>query len=135
MRGGGMLIEIENLGVHFDDGPWLWRGISLGIDTGDVLAVLGPNGSGKTTFIKTIVGLIQPSEGRIRRAVSLGYVPQSTQLAFPYLVREVVAMGRARHLGLLGTLRARDHAAVATAMEETGIDSLADKEFTILSAG
>jgi iron complex transport system ATP-binding protein len=130
-----MLIEAEGIGIRFGQGPWLWRGISLGVEAGDVLAVLGPNGSGKTTCIKIMVGLIPPSEGRIRRAVSVGYVPQSTQLAFPYLVREVVAMGRARHLGLLGTLRARDHAAIATAMEEAGIDHLADKEFTILSAG
>ena len=130
-----MLIEAQHLGVRFGDGPWLWRGIALAVRAGDVLAVLGPNGSGKTTFIKTIVGLIRPSEGRVERAASLGYVPQTTQLAFPYLVRDVVAMGRARHLGLLGTLRARDHAAITAAMEQTGIGDLAEKEFTVLSAG
>ncbi len=130
-----MLIETDNLGIRFGDALWLWRGISLRINAGDVLAVLGPNGSGKTTFIKTVVGLLQPSEGCIRRSVPLGYVPQTSQLAFPYLVREVVAMGRARHLGLLGTLRARDHSAITAAMQKTGIDELADDEITILSAG
>lgn len=130
-----MLIDADDLGFRFGDGPWIWRHLTLSVNRGDVLAVLGPNGSGKTTFIKTLVGLLQPSEGHIRRSVPVGYVPQITELAFPYRVRDVVAMGRARHLGLLSTMRTGDHAAIAAAIEQTGLTELADKEFTVLSAG
>jgi iron complex transport system ATP-binding protein len=130
-----MLIEAQNLGFRYGNGPWILRHLALDVQRGDVLAVLGPNGSGKTTFIKTIVGLLQPSEGHVRRTASLGYVPQITELAFPYRVRDVVAMGRARHLGLLGTFRAGDHAAIAAAIEQTGLAELAEQEFTVLSAG
>src|SRR5258708_4391400 len=113
-----MLIEVKGLGFRFGRGPFLWRGIGLGVRAGEVLAVLGPNGTGKTTFIKSLVGLLPPTEGHVHCAGSIGYVPQSTQLAFSYLVRDVVAMGRARYVGFLGALRPQDYRAIRTAIEQ-----------------
>src|SRR5262245_53903768 len=110
-----MLIEATSLGFRFGKSPFLWRHIDLGVRAGEVLAVLGPNGIGKTTFIKCLAGLLSPSEGQVRRSGAIGYVPQSTHLAFSFLVRDVVAMGRARHLGLLGILGTHDHHAVEAA--------------------
>jgi iron complex transport system ATP-binding protein len=130
-----MLIEVENLGFRYGMGPFLWRGVALGVRPGEVLAVLGPNGTGKTTFIKSLVGLLKPTEGCVRRAGPVGYVPQATQLAFSYAVRDVVAMGRARHLGLLGMMRARDRRAIEAAIEQSGIGALAQREFAQLSGG
>src|SRR5262249_44630883 len=108
-----MLIEAVDLGFRYGRAAWLWRRVSGGPDRGDVLAVLGPNGSGKTTFIKTLVGLLPPCEGHLHRSGAVGYVPQATQLAFPYFVRDVVAMGRMRHIGMFAALRERDRLAIA----------------------
>lgn len=130
-----MPIEAINLGFRFGGGPFLWRGVALTVRAGEVLAVLGPNGTGKTTFIKCLAGLLAPTEGHVRCAGSVGYVPQATQLAFSYAVRDVVAMGRARHVGLLGALRAHDVAAIETAIKQTGIADLAEREFTQMSGG
>lgn len=130
-----MLIDVDGLGFRFAGRPFLWRNIALSVCAGEVLAVLGPNGTGKTTFIKALVGLLSPTEGEVRRAGPVGYVPQMTQLAFSYLVRDVVAMGRARHIGLLGTLRTLDIQAVENAIEEIGIAELIEREFAQLSGG
>jgi iron complex transport system ATP-binding protein len=130
-----MLIETTNLGFRFGDRPFLWRGIAFTLNAGNILAVLGPNGVGKTTLIKCLAGLLPPTEGKAYRAGAIGYVPQATQLAFSYPVRDVVAMGRARHLGLLGVLKARDRDAISAAIEQSGISDLAEREFTQLSGG
>ncbi len=130
-----MLLETDQLGFRFGNAPFLWRGIGLGVRAGDVLAVLGPNGTGKTTFIKTLAGLLRPTEGKVSRQGSVGYVPQSTELAFSYRVRDVVAMGRARHVGLLGNLSSNDRFIIDNAVAQTGILELADKEFAHLSGG
>jgi iron complex transport system ATP-binding protein len=82
-----------------------------------------------------ITGLISPTEGTILRRGSCGYVPQATQLAFSYRVRDVVTMGRARHVGLLGSLHARDRDAIAAAISQVGIEHLAEREFSELSGG
>lgn len=130
-----MLLETHGLGFRFGNGPFLWREIGVGVSPGDVLAVLGPNGAGKTTFIKVITGLLSPTEGTILRHGSCGYVPQATQLAFSYRVRDVVTMGRARHIGLLGSLRTGDRDAVEAAICQVGIEDLAEREFSELSGG
>ena len=77
--------------------------------------MLGPNGSGKTTLVRLALGYLQPAAGRVRlqgrslrdcpareRARIVAVVPQESHLAFDFTVREVVLMGRAPHLGLLG---------------------------------
>ena len=75
------------------------RDVNLDLYAGQILAILGPNGRGKTTLIKAMVGALALSAGeRIVDGV-VGYVPQGDGLGFDYRVREVVVMGRARHLG------------------------------------
>lgn len=130
-----MLLETHSLGFRFGKGPFLWREIAVSVSPGDVLAVLGPNGAGKTTFIKVIAGLIAPTEGRVLRHGACGYVPQATQLAFSYRVRDVVTMGRARHVGLLGSLGTGDRDAIEAAISQVGIKDLAEREFSELSGG
>ena len=111
------------------------RDVNLDLYAGQILAILGPNGRGKTTLIKAMVGALALSAGeRIVDGV-VGYVPQGAGLGFDYRVREVVVMGRARHLGLFQNPRAVDYAAAEAALERVGMAHLRDRTVTTLSGG
>jgi iron complex transport system ATP-binding protein len=123
-------------------------GISLGLEAGRVLCLLGPNGGGKTTLLRTLLGLIPPLAGEVRlggaplHAMSrreiarrLAYVPQAAPGGFAYPAREVVAMGRAARLPLLATPGRQDRAAAEAALARLGIGHLADRPVTELSGG
>lgn len=123
-------------------------GISLALEPGRVLCLLGPNGGGKTTLLRTLLGLIPPLAGAVRLAGSdigslprreiatrLAYVPQAAPGAFAYPAREVVAMGRAARLPLLAAPGRRDRDAAEAALARLGIAHLADRPVTELSGG
>jgi iron complex transport system ATP-binding protein len=124
------------------------RGVDVSLHAGELLAVLGPNGAGKTSLIRVLAGTLAPAAGRVelkgrplaalsRREVAraLAVVPQQLETAFPYRVREMVAMGRAPHLGPLGTPSARDLEHVEQALAELDLVALAERPFPALSAG
>jgi iron complex transport system ATP-binding protein len=126
----------------------LFRSFDLEIGAGEMTAVLGPNGSGKTTLVRLAAGGLAPSAGLVEldgrsvaglpareRAKVVAVVPQDTHLAFAFTVREVVLMGRAPHQGPLGIDSEEDRTAAREAMEQTGIDGLADRPFHALSGG
>jgi len=124
--------------------------ISISVNEGDFIALMGANGSGKTTLIRAILGFVRPYSGEVRLFDSIinrrnikglrsmiGYVPQTLRIDFkmPFLVREVVAIGR---YGLAGTgrrLTQKDHASIDSALEEIGISHLAERPFGHLSGG
>lgn len=123
-------------------------GISFTLETGQVLSLLGPNGGGKTTLLRTLLGLIPALAGEVRldaaplaslsrREVAhrLAYVPQAAPGGFAYAAREVVAMGRAARLPLLAAPGARDLALAEAALDRLGISHLADRPVTELSGG
>ena len=123
-------------------------GIGFTLEPGRVLALLGPNGGGKTTLLRTLLGLISPLAGRVllegaplaalpRREVAqrLAYVPQATPGGFAYPAREVVAMGRAARLPFLAAPGAKDRAIAEAALHRLGIGHLADRAVTELSGG
>ena len=95
-------IEVRNLSFAYEKAPVL-SNVNFTVEAGDCLAIIGPNGGGKSTLMKLIVGLLKPSEGDVRlfgrkmpsRKVSVGYVPQNTNhnLEFPITVEETVSMG------------------------------------------
>lgn len=124
------------------------QGLSLTLEPGRVLCLLGPNGGGKTTLLRTLLGLIPPLRGEVllggadlrglsRRQVArqLAYVPQAAPGGFAYPAREVVAMGRAALLPLLAAPGQRDRAVAEAAMARLGIAHLADRPVTELSGG
>lgn len=112
---------------------------SFHIHQGEFIALVGPNGSGKTTVLKLLLGLEKPQEGRIEITGpahrGIGYVPQQAPLdrAFPIPVREVVRMGLLQPWSRRFT--AEDRAAVEEALEQTGLQSLAERSYAGLSGG
>ncbi len=122
--------------------------VDLVLEPGQLCVVVGPNGSGKTTLVRVLAGVLDPHAGRVelsgrrlaelsRREIArqLAVVPQETQVPFPFRVREMVAMGRAPHLGPLGREGPSDHAAVRGALETLGLVALAERHFPTLSGG
>ncbi len=123
-------------------------GVSLELLGGRLSILVGPNGSGKTTLVRILAGVLKPVAGSVelagrdiaalpRRAVAraLAVVPQETAVPFPYRARELVAMGRAPHLGPLGRESARDRELVAASLAQLGLEHLADRAFPTLSGG
>lgn len=126
----------------------LGRDINLDVKTGEVLCVLGPNGGGKTTLFRTLLGLLPARAGSItlggsaletctpsERAKLMAYVPQAGNSYFAFTVRDVVLMGRTAHLGLFNAPAAKDFDAANAALDELRIAHLADKSFTQISGG
>lgn len=122
--------------------------ISFTVHTGEILCLLGPNGVGKTTLFKSMLGLLPPLAGRVeldgediarwtdrRRAQKIGYIPQSHVPPFPYSVLQVVVMGRTAHLGLFASPGPDDEAQALAALEQLGIAHLKDKIYTEISGG
>jgi iron complex transport system ATP-binding protein len=104
-----MTLAAENLSFGYP-GPTVGRDVTLGVKPGEALALLGPNGGGKTTLLKTMLGLLPPHGGIVRldgkpvlamaiaeRARAIGYVPQAHASAFAFAVRDVVLIGRTSH--------------------------------------
>ena len=141
------LIHVENMSFGYGDRPVLDR-IGFGVDKGQVFCLIGPNGCGKTTLLDCILGLNKSIEGRIEirgkdmktcgsswRAMSMAYVPQSHESAFPYTVFDMVLMGRTAHLSFFSNPGPDDNAIAHEALSMVGIQDMAQRPFTMLSGG
>ncbi|MDJ0511964.1 MAG: ABC transporter ATP-binding protein [Methyloceanibacter sp.] len=119
----------------------LFRRLTVDIDAGTTLAVLGANGSGKTTFVKTLLGLMAPLSGRLiwpaGRPREIGYLAQMAEFdrRFPIRVRDLAAMGTWRGFGFWSGLDRVQRARVDDAMDEAGVANLADRPIHTLSGG
>ena len=133
-------IICENLTLGYD-GKTILKGLNLEIQKGQYLCITGDNGSGKTTFMKTLLGLVAPVSGRIwasdgLESVQIGYLPQQTQIQrdFPASVYEIVLSGclnKTRGLFYSKQLRQR----AFDNMKKVGIEDLAMKSYRHLSGG
>lgn len=128
------MISVEGAGFRFDE-RWIYRGVSFEADKGDMVAILGPNGRGKTTLLKAVVGLLTPEEGRVQTRGRIGYVPQRAEVAFAYKVIDMVVMGRAAHIGAFRSPGSEDYEIARTALDQLGLGDFAERPFDRLSGG
>ncbi|MEG3056719.1 MAG: ABC transporter ATP-binding protein [Methanomicrobiales archaeon] len=139
------VIEVDDLWVRLR-GQIILEGVSLAIYPDDFYAIIGPNGGGKTTLLRAILGLLTPCRGEIRILGSrdasmrrhLGYVPQfrTFDFQYPITVREMILSGRLGHITRFPRrYGADDHARADEALETLQITDLADRQIQNLSGG
>ncbi len=136
-----VLLEVEGVTFGYGAQPIL-DDVSLTVRRGDFLAIIGPNGGGKTTLLKILLGLLRPWSGTVRwrlsgRRGAVGYVPQFAGFdrTFPLRVRDVVLMGRLGVRGRFRRFRAEDRRAVAAVLERLGLLQAARSPIGDLSGG
>jgi len=133
-------IRLINLTLGYDRRPAVHH-LEGEIASGQALAVCGPNGAGKSTLLKALAGLLPPLGGRIDRcgasARDVAYLPQLIEVdrSFPINVRDFVAMGAMRRIGLFGRLDATERARTGEALERVGLSGMEDRPIDTLSGG
>ena len=140
-------ISADNISVKYGDHHVIEK-FSLAVDQGGFIGILGPNGCGKTTFLRAISRILKPDQGAVfiegldaesydsrALAKTIGCVGQETDVAFPFTVREIVLMGRYPHIGKLAPLSGKDLAIADEAMKTTNTFHLADRLITEISGG
>jgi iron complex transport system ATP-binding protein len=142
-----VMLKIEGLSVSYGRRRVL-KGVSLSVESGEVLALIGPNGSGKSTLVRAASGVVPIEAGRImvdgralqglstmERARCLAVVPQARSLPPAFSVYESILMGRTPYLGWLGRAGEKDHARVRYALDRTQMTPLAERMVGELSGG
>ncbi|RXJ60913.1 ABC transporter ATP-binding protein [Candidatus Marinarcus aquaticus] len=141
------MFKVENLKFSYGKKEIL-KGIDFEINSSDVISILGPNGCGKTTLLKLLLGFLKPSQGEvyfenqpIRKIKSkhffqrVAYIPQIHDGSFGYLVKDVVLMGRMPYKSLFTNFNKQDKQIAQEALELLGIGHLKDEIYTTLSGG
>ena len=141
------MLSIETITAGYDENVVL-RDVSLSVERGRFVGLIGPNGCGKTTLLRVITGILKPSEGRVRlgdrdiQAINrrelariVACLSQDIELDFSFTVREVAAMGRAPHLPRFGGETKKDRDIVEQALDLADVSHLADRLVTELSGG
>lgn len=142
-----VVLQATDLSVGYP-GRLVGLGLSLSLHAGEVVSLLGPNGCGKTTWLKTLLGLLPAQAGAVQlqgralagwpladRARELAYVPQGQASTFGFTALEMVLMGRTAHLGLIARPGEKDRAIARAAIERMGIAHLADRSVHRISGG
>jgi zinc/manganese transport system ATP-binding protein len=133
-------IKLENLTLGYE-GRIVVEALEGVIAPGDLLALCGPNGGGKSTILKAIAGLLAPLSGSVRiergSAGEIAYLPQGADidLSFPIRVGEFVSLGALRRRGLFAGSNAEERARVVSALEAVGLSGLERRPLGALSGG
>jgi len=138
-------IEIDGVDFRFNGGPRVLEEVSVRVAQGDFASVIGPNGGGKTTLIKLILGLHTPTTGTVRvlgtsplkARPRIGYMPQHAMMdpRFPVRALDVVMMGRLGRGLTFGSFGAADRRAAEAALAQVGLEAAGVRPFSDLSGG
>lgn len=142
-----MSLSVENLSFSYGKTPVL-RDVTFTAEKGELLSVLGPNGVGKTTLFRCVLGTLTPSSGRVtvdgcdltalpprERARRIAYIPQIHPATFGYTVLDTVLMGAARQLNAFQQPQAAQLRQAEEALEQVGAAHLRERNFAHLSGG
>lgn len=140
-----MTLLVQNLFFQYDKRFSVLDDISFSVSKGEFIGIFGPNGGGKTTLLRLLVGLLEPTKGKIEvmgrqpNEIShkIGYVPQVRRFdkQFPISVMEVVLQGRlCNHKGFLGFSQ-QDKEIAKRSLERVGLEDRAESPFGLLSGG
>lgn len=135
-------VEINHVSLKFNE-QLILEDINFSIEEKDFIAIIGPNGGGKTTLLKVMLGILTPDKGQVRvfgrkpnkAKYLMGYLPQRLDFDrdFPINVFETVLMGR--YHGLLKKYSTKDHDAVIEALKNVKMDKFKDRQISKLSGG
>lgn len=142
-------MQLANVRFRYDSqGPDALNGLSVTIPSASVTAILGPNGTGKSTLLHMILGLLSPTSGqlelmerahsdgaRLPRSRLIGLVPQREHIPFNFSLFDYVLLGRAPHLNMLQLPRAVDREAAWDALGAAHLEHLHDRPVNALSGG
>lgn len=142
-----MILEARDISFSYGKGQALDQ-VSLGVEQGSLVCLMGRNGSGKTTLLDCLMGTLTPYAGSVyllnrplqkyRRheiARHISYLPQIHGVTFPYTVREMVLLGRLAYASAFGSPKPEDEAACDEAMKQAGVYAFRDQAYSSLSGG
>ena len=141
-----MTISISNGKFSYDGKKDIFHNLNFLMKKGEILSVLGPNGCGKTTLLKILIGIFPLSEGILKvgsrhceqnrkNTCHFGYVPQITGTPVAYSVFQMVLLGRSRFIGTFSRPSPGDYKIVEKILEQVKISNLADRSFSSISGG
>ena len=136
-------IVVQNCSFGYQPGEQVLHNVTFSVQPGQFIGIIGPNGGGKSTLLRIILGLLTPQNGTVKihgrtpPAEGVGYVPQAFQFdrKFPITVFEVVLGGRTRTLSALGQYRKQDEEMAREALHKVGLSHIARQPFGSLSGG
>ena len=142
-----MILSVQNLTFSYADHTVL-EDVSFDVDRGEFLSLLGPNGVGKSTLFRCMLGTLTGYRGRVlvegqeirtlpqsQRARRIAYIPQIHRPTFGYTVLDTVLMGTTRHLSPFAAPKQTQMEAVLDALDRVGVSALSDRSFAHLSGG
>lgn len=142
-----MKMEIKDITCGYGNRKVV-NGISVTVESGEILCLLGPNGVGKTTLFKSLLGFLRIKSGQVlidgedistwprkKLAKAVGYVPQAHNLSFEFNVLDVVVMGRAAYIGAMSSPSKKDIEIAEESLKALGIYFLKDRIYTEISGG
>ena len=140
-------INVDNLSIIYSNTRLALYNVNCSVEPGTITALVGPNGGGKSTLFKSIMGFLQPSQGQIhiggisvqkaQKQQLMAYVPQSDEVDwnFPVSVFDVVMMGRYGYMNLLRIPSAKDRRLVMESLARVGMSDFRDRQIGELSGG
>jgi ABC-type Mn2+/Zn2+ transport system ATPase subunit len=129
-------LSVQDLAASYG-GPVVLSGVAFDAEQGERIGVLGPNGGGKSTLFRVLLGELRPLRGSVRRPPRLGFVPQTerSRLDYPVSALDVALMGTLSRVPWWRPVGRGERRAALTALERVGLATLAGEQFGELSGG